>query len=238
MISASRPSTLRPFESLRVALTSVEGRQPQGRPEPSRGTTSSGRGELVESRGPQALGWAVTLVVLAATLAGAPACLVLSLNPIYDDDSIGWDQNLLGSWQNADDNTSIDIERGEWKSYRVRYVHPIESGNLTAYLTSIGNQRFLDVMPARGEDRGSFLVPVHGLVKLRVEGDRLELRPLSYDWFSDRLRASHSIVGLRVTLDQKENALIVSPTAGLRSWLRAQSADDKMFGAAAVFTRK
>jgi RND family efflux transporter MFP subunit len=36
------PSTLRPFDKLRVAPSTVEGRQAQGRPEPSRGTTRSG----------------------------------------------------------------------------------------------------------------------------------------------------------------------------------------------------
>jgi hypothetical protein len=183
-------------------------------------------------------GRTVRLFALLTALSGASGCLVLSLNPIYDEESIGWDQNLLGSWQNAEDNTSIDVERGEWKSYRVRYVHPIESGSLTGYLTSIGDDRFLDVMPARGEDRGSFLIPVHGFVKLRLEGDRLEITPLSYDWFSDRVRTSQRIAGLSVVIDQKENALIASSTAVLRSWVRAQPADGRMFGPAAVFTRK
>ena len=50
-------------------------------------------------------------------------------------------------------NVNLEIERGEWKSYRIKYVHPVESGTLTGYLTAIGDDRFLDVMPARGEDR-------------------------------------------------------------------------------------
>ena len=101
------------------------------------------------------------LVILAMTC--APGCLVVSLNPLYQDESIGWDASLLGSWQDVDDKSSIEIERGEWKSYRIKYVHPIETGTLTGYLTAIGDDRFLDVMPARGEDRGSFLVPVHAV---------------------------------------------------------------------------
>ena len=87
----------------------------------------------------------------------APGCLVLSLNPLYEDETIGWDPALLGGWQDVDDKSSMEIERGEWKSYRIKYVHPIETGTLTGYLTAIGDDRFLDVMPARGEDRGSFL---------------------------------------------------------------------------------
>jgi hypothetical protein len=178
------------------------------------------------------------LVLGVAALVPAAGCLVLSLNPAYDAESMGWDPRLVGAWIDTDDNASMEIERAEWKSYRIHYVHPIETGDLTAYLTSLGDERYLDLMPGRGEDRGSFLIPVHAFLRLRMDADRLELTPLSYDWFVDRLRRNLPPAGLAVALDQKENALIVSPTARLRSWLRAQPAGGPMFGAPAVFVRK
>jgi hypothetical protein len=177
------------------------------------------------------------LLVLASTVVSS-GCLVLSLNPAYDETTIGWDPNLVGHWVDADDQASLQIERGEWKSYRIHYVHPIEAGDLTGYLTAVGDHRYLDVMPARGEDRGSFLIPVHALLHLRLEGDRLELRPLSYEWFNDRLRAGQPIVGLGAALDQKENAVLISPVDRLRDWLRIQSVDGPAFGAPATFARK
>jgi hypothetical protein len=131
----------------------------------------------------------------------------------------------------------MEIERGEWKSYRIKYAHAIETGTLTGYLTSIGDDRFLDVMPARGEDRGSFLLPVHVVLRVALDGDRLELTPLSYDWMNDRLRAGTPLPGLRMVLDPKQNALILTPTAGFRAWVRKQPRDGPMFGAAAVFKR-
>ena len=178
------------------------------------------------------------LLVLALALFASPGCLVVSLHPSYDDDSLGWDPALLGSWENAEDRASLQVDRGDWKSYRIRYVYPIETGELTGYLTVVGDDRFLDVMPARGEDRGSFLVPVHALLRVRIADDRLELTPLSYDWFFEQARSGRKIPGLDVTLDQKENALIVSPTAALRTWLRGQAGGGPMFGAAATFVRK
>lgn len=177
------------------------------------------------------------LVPFLMALGLSSGCLVLSLTPAYDAETIGWDAALLGSWQDADDKASIEVERGEWKSYRIRYVHPIETGALTGYLTAIGDDRYLDVMPARGEDRGSFLVPVHAVLRVRLEGDRLELTPLSYDWMNERLRAGTRIAGMDAVLDQKENALFVSPTSALRAWLRKQPKDGPVFGASAVFIR-
>lgn len=175
---------------------------------------------------------------LAAALLCAPGCLVLSLHPAYDDETIAWDPGLLGAWIAADDKVTMDVERGEWKSYRIRYVHPIETATVTAYLTAIGDEHYLDVMPARGEDRGSFLVPAHAVLRVALDADRLELTPLSYDWLADRLRARQPVAGLNAVKDQKENALIVSPTARLRTWLRGLPSTGPMFGASAVFTRK
>jgi hypothetical protein len=180
----------------------------------------------------------VAAVWLAVAAAAASGCLVLSLNPAYDDETIAWDSTLLGTWVDADDRSSIEIERGDWKSYRVRYVHPVETGVLTAYLTIVGDRKFLDVVPLKGEDRGSFVIPAHAILCVDLTGDRLELTPLSYDWFSDRIRADQAISGLEVVLDQKENALIVSTSGAFRAWLRPLPPDGPMFGAPATFTRK
>lgn len=185
----------------------------------------------------------LTALAMSALLLGAAGCLVVSLNPAYDDQSIGFEPGLIGAWQDADDNCSLQIERGEWKSYRIHYVHPIESGDVTGYLTSVGDLNYLDLMPPGGVDRGSFVVPVHLPLQLVLDGDRLELAPLSYDWFTGRMRRlggspDRAVAGLALARDQKENALIVSPTARLRDWLRRQAADAPVFGAAAVFHRK
>jgi hypothetical protein len=178
------------------------------------------------------------LLILAAALSLFPACLVLSLNPAYSEDALAWDPNLLGKWHDAEDNVAVEIERGEWRSYRIHYEHPIETGDLTGYLTAIGDARYLDVMPIRGADRGSFLIPVHAVLRVRLEGETLHVTPLSYDWFTARIRASRSVPGLTFTKDQKENVLIASPAAQLRTWLRTQAGDAETLGASATFTRK
>ena len=175
-------------------------------------------------------------ILLAIALSSG--CLVVSVNPAYDDTTIAWEPNLVGNWVDDDDRASLQIERSEWKSYKIHYVHPIEAGDLTGYLTAVGNERFLDVTPARGADRGSFLLPLHAILHVRLEKDRLELTPLAYDWFVDQMRAGKQIAGLNATLDRKDNALLVAPVDRLRDWLRVQSVDGPAFGASATFVRK
>jgi len=79
---------------------------------------------------------------------------------------------------------------------------------------------------------------VHALLRVRLDGDKLELTPLSYDWFEERVRGDKPAPGLDVTMDQKENVLITSPVDKLRDWIRTQPGDGAMFGASATFTRK
>jgi hypothetical protein len=176
---------------------------------------------------------------LAALLAGAAmasGCLVLDLHPAYDPSSMAFEPALVGSWEDADDDVTVLVERGEWNSYRIHYVHPIEEGNLTGYLTQIGSERLLDVMPVKGEHRGSFLVPVHAALRVRLEGDTLSVWPLSYEYFRGRLEAG-SLPGLTLVLDGKENVLVTSPTAALRRWFARQPAASPAIGPEATFRR-
>ena len=174
-------------------------------------------------------------LALLCTLEG---CLVLSLHPAYDDDSIAWNPDLIGSWRDADDASTLTISAAEWRSYRVEYEHPSEKGALTGYLTIVGDDRYLDVTPVRGEDRGSFLLPVHCVLRVALDGDTLTLTPLAYDVLAARLRSGRAAApGLAAVLDDKQNVLITAPTAQLRAWLRSTPDGSSVWGAAATFVR-
>jgi hypothetical protein len=179
----------------------------------------------------------IRLVMFAASLLIVPGCLVVTVHPTHQREDLVWDPALIGTWRNADDNSSVVIERGEWTSYKMHYQHPIETGDLTGYLTTIGKARYMDLMPAKGEDHGSFLLPIHVTLRVKLEGDRLEVTAMSYDWFFDRLKTRAGVTGLNVVLDAKENALIASPTTAVRAWIARQPAEGKMFGPSATFTR-
>jgi len=179
------------------------------------------------------------VIVLMAAACALQGCLVLSLHPAYDDDSIAWEPSLIGDWRDADDVSTLHVERAEWRSYKIHYEHPSEKGELTAYLTIVGDDRYLDVTPMRGQDWGSFLLPAHDVLRIVLDGDTLTLTPLSYDILAARLRAGRPAgAGLSAVMDQKQNVLITSPTSRLRAWLRTTPAANPVWGAAATFTRQ
>ncbi len=179
---------------------------------------------------------AILLVALLVSCATSSGCLVLSLQPAYDADSIDWEPGLVGSWFDAEDGVALTFEAAEWRSYRLHYEHPSEKGDLTAYMTLVGDEHYLDVAPLRGEDHGSFLSPVHAVLRVALDGDQLTLTPLSYDYFSARMK-SREPIGLTAVFDQKQNALITAPTPRLRAWLRGVPPTSNVWGAEASFSR-
>jgi hypothetical protein len=171
----------------------------------------------------------VPIVPVALLCSG---CLVLSLQPLYEANSIAWDEQLLGEWRAAEDRVTVTIERAEWRSYRVRYRHPVESAEFTAYLTAIGDEYFLDLMPVRGHDYGAVLIPSHLILRVRRDGQRRLVAPLDYDRLAAGVESGRAP---KATFDQKQNVILTDSTTELRARLRTE--EETLFGDEVVFER-
>jgi hypothetical protein len=161
-------------------------------------------------------------------------CLVLSLQPAYDADSVAFDDALVGLWNNTDDETQATIERGEWRSYKVTYKDRFASRALQGNLTHIGEAAYLDLTEQRGNDAGPYLVPVHGIVRLELHSDTLCASLLDYTWFSHAMEQK-AIGRLTTAFDDRRNVIIASTTADLRRWLLR--VPDAAVAAPMTFTR-
>ena len=164
---------------------------------------------------------AIVAVIAAVASSG---CLVLSLQPAYDAESVTFDEGLIGAWTDPDDQTQATIERGEWRSYKVTYTDRFASHALQGNLTRVGDVAYLDLTELRGSDPGLYLVPVHGLIRVELHGNTLLASLLDYRWFSLEME-QRSVAGLTTAFDDRRNAIIASTTADLRRWL-ARVPDD------------
>ncbi len=115
----------------------------------------------------------VMAVATAALLSSG--CIVVSLQPAYDDESIAFEERLIGHWENAEDRTSVTIDRAEWRAYKIVYTERSTTLAFHGNLTRIGEALFLDLTQVRGIDEGPYLVPVHGIYRIELNGDTLRL---------------------------------------------------------------
>jgi hypothetical protein len=176
---------------------------------------------------------AIAALVCAAAL--STGCLVVSLQPAYDDNSIVFDERLIGQWENADDRTKAAFEQAEWRSYRVTYTDRAATTTLQGNLTRIGASLYLDLTETRGIDAGPYLVPVHGLYRVNLTADTLTASALNYAWFT-RPVTGRLTPGLTMAMDARRNVVLASPTSGLRAWLAR--APDGAFDVPMTFAKK
>jgi hypothetical protein len=173
-------------------------------------------------------------VLLAAFASGG--CLVLTLQPIYDEPAIEFDEKLLGTWENAEDGASAVVARGTWRSYDVSYTGGGGAVKLTAFATRIGGSRFLDLAPERGASATPLLVPAHAFCRIQLLGDTLTVTPLEYDWSMRALDQAPRT--LRFAIDSRNNLLITSPTSVVREWILTTLKAAGAYGEPMTFVRR
>jgi hypothetical protein len=178
--------------------------------------------EDTEERLPETLALRRSLIIRLAVVlvlaALSTGCLVVSLQPAYDDQAIVFEDALLGRWENADDRTMVLVERAEWRSYKLTYTDRSAAMTLHANLTSIGSALYLDITRPRGTDPGPYLLPTHGMYRLELNGDTLRAAALDYAWFTNAVKAK-TLGRLAAAIDDRRNIVIVSPAEELRAWL-------------------
>jgi hypothetical protein len=197
--------------------------------------STSVRGGSINRFGVFVFSWLIRITVLVANAAASSACLVVTLQPSYDDQSLVFEEGLLGQWENAEDGTRATVERGEWRSYKITYVDRTVTRTFQGNLTKVGASTFLDLTEMRGADPGPLLVPVHTLARITLKDDVLEGALLDYDWFM-RAMSRKALGRLSTAVDDRRNAVITGATADIKRWL-AQTPPDA-FAAPATFTRK
>lgn len=174
-------------------------------------------------------------LVVAALASGG--CLVVAFSPIYDDQTIEFDERLLGTWENAEEESSVVISRGTWRSYDVTYTKGDTSFRLTAFGTRIGESHFLDLAHEHGVDTLPLMVPVHAVVRVRLLAETLTVSGFDYEWWV-RAAGQGALKKLRFAIDERQNLVLTSPTAALREWIAGAQGSEQPYGDPLTFVRR
>jgi len=134
--------------------------------------------------------WIVALTgILLAT-----GCIVPSIYPLYNDDTLTFDPALLGTWvEEGEEGVTWVFRQTSEQAYE--FVHTDEdsmTGVFQAHLVCLGDDLFLDLYPDRStlDDavNGFFLfhlVPAHSFLRVWLEEETLRLAIIDLEWLKN-----------------------------------------------------
>jgi hypothetical protein len=117
-----------------------------------------------------------------------------SLNPVYTDQQLVFNSNLLGEWALADGKDKWEFSKRDDKSYQLVYTDADgHQGRFVARLADLNGSLFLDLFPVQTEDDAAgfykfHLVPIHSIYRvIQAEPRQLKLAAIDYTWFDKYL---------------------------------------------------
>ena len=116
-------------------------------------------------------------------------CLVPSINPFYKTDNLVYDNSLTGTWVDPDEQESLwTFKKSGPLSYTLYTTENNELTSFEAHLFNIQNLSFIDLYPMESYTKSDFynshLIPAHTVYSVVLDGDKLIVHELNYEWFS------------------------------------------------------
>ncbi len=176
------------------------------------------------------------VAALACAALLSAGCLVTTLQPAFDEQSIVFEPALVGRWVREEAGVTVVIERGEWRSFHLTYTDRFGTYQYTAYLTTIGKGLYLVVRPEHGVEPQAFLLNTHGVLKLEIGPAEVRVAELDYDAAASRVERGS--FGIAAALDDRKNILVTADTKRLRAWIDAHRASPGWWAEWKTFERK
>jgi hypothetical protein len=152
-------------------------------------------------------------------------CWTVSVNPWFSDDTLTYDERLLGTWQR--ENLVIVFTPDADNTYRLQLIDEREKDKvelLKGRLVKLGDLHYLDLAPLPAEEEDVVTVhriDGHSIWKVFWQGDALRLTPLDFDWLHSRLEENpKSLSAARV---EKYFILLTASTAELQEFVKGNA---------------
>ncbi len=117
-----------------------------------------------------------------------------SVHPLYTEQDLIFDPLLVGVWDGEDGKETWTFTRSGENAYTLRFVDGKgKAGEFSVHLLKVGDRRFLDLCPADPDlpqnDFYKFhLLPVHSFLRIRQQGDALQMTFLQPNWIRTHLQ--------------------------------------------------
>lgn len=166
--------------------------------------------------------------VLFYFLAGLLGGCVLSVHPLFTDDSLIFEEKLLGVWAEEGSEERYEFGRyGDKDDKRYTFVYTDTEGETGEFLASLGklnDMLFLDLYPAEADVNANafykyHLLGVHTFIKVEQIGPTLQMRVMSPDKMKEMLKQDPNLVKHEVLEEPDSRILLTASTKDLQRFM-------------------
>jgi len=171
---------------------------------------------------------AIGLTLVGWLLAGC----VPSLNPLYLEENLVFEPELLGVWaEKPGDKERWTFERAGDKAYRVVYEDDEGRGEFDVHLLKLGEKLYVDFFPdgeaMEGLQRNGFYkfhwLPAHTFARVDAIEPELKMAFMDADWILKHLSANENSIA-HVRRGDKE-VILTASTKALQTFVREHASE-------------
>ena len=174
----------------------------------------------------------VVFYLLAVILGGC----VPSLHPLFTENELIFDANLVGIWSSTDSNETWEFKPAA-KGYECIYVENNgKIGRFDAGLGKLGNDMFLDIYPkelniTENDFYKMHFVPAHTFMRVNFTKDSLELRAMNPEGLDKLLKSDPNAIKYE---KPRDSVVLTASTKDLQTFMLKYGIDEKfeLFGKA------
>jgi len=184
------------------------------------------------------------IIALITPLFLFTACIP-SLQPLYTDKDLVFEEKLLGSFSEEKENPATwTFRKGVARDYHLVIKDANKSSPLSAHLFKLDSKLYLDLYPenegfedwAREDFFKSTLVPAHIFFAVSEISPVLKLRPLQEDWLKEYLEKNKKAVPY--TFVEKTRLVFTGSTDEMQNFLKKIASEAGAWGDPGEFPKR
>src|SRR5262245_20950026 len=170
-------------------------------------------------------------ILTVMTLLALMTACVPSLNPLYTEADIVFDESLIGRWQCDDgegNSRRWTFTKAEGNSYTLEDLERGDPASFDAKLVKLGDRLYLNIhlleVPIDNDLLRSLVIRTHIFARITVEGNTMAVELMDPDWLKNQVVEGDQSLEHRKLGDG--TMLLTASTEQLRQFIQ-QHQDDK-----------
>ncbi len=177
-------------------------------------------------------------VFIIASMIG---CIIPSFQPIYNDNDLLFDNELVGSWVGA--RSIWTFEKGMDQSYNLTYKEcddPINNpsnyssctmAEFRVHLIKLDNDYYVDFLPINYTNTENLFLlfhvkALHSFAKITFNKENLDISFLDYIWTKNLLKEKPDLINHTVTSD---GVILTASTSEIQQFLKINSSNKEAY---------